>query len=159
MPELLVLISLMCVLGLALWNNLRLSAILTRLEALGTPDEPDGSDNFSDVEEVQEDAHADEPAFSEDSDLPSLEEEEQWAKERATTRPNDALTDYELARLEREVEFDARIERMKWEMAKNQPVRINTNEEAPIFHPMVQNLPHDAVPIDFDDLPDVEITF
>ena len=66
------------------------------------------------------------------------------------------LTSYELERLEREEEFDKRIERLKEEMAEQQQI-IRRGTIADELHPLVHNLPHDAVQTVYDVLPDVEI--
>jgi hypothetical protein len=68
------------------------------------------------------------------------------------------LSDGELARLERERDFDQRISRMKNEIAdKHATPRKGTVAES--LHPDVINLPHNIIPNHTnDDLPDVEIT-
>lgn len=66
------------------------------------------------------------------------------------------LTSYELERLEREEEFDKRINRLKSELSEQQNIlrRGITAEE---LHPLVHNLPHDTVQTKYDVLPDVEV--
>lgn len=65
------------------------------------------------------------------------------------------LTSYELERLEREEEFDKRINRLKEELAKQQTI-IRRGTIADEFHPMVKNLPHDVIKIN-QSLPDIEV--
>ena len=66
------------------------------------------------------------------------------------------LTSYELERLEREEEFDARINRLKDELAQQQFV-IRKGVTAEELHPSVHNLPHDTVQTKHDIYSDVEV--
>ena len=66
------------------------------------------------------------------------------------------LTESEIARIEREAEFDLRIAQMKDELALRHPGRTENMTDAPVFHPNVQNLPHNIIPDLYDSLPDVE---
>ena len=66
------------------------------------------------------------------------------------------LTSYELERLEREEEFDKRINRLKEELANQQSV-IRKGVLADELHPSVYNIPHDAIDKKIDVLPDVEV--
>lgn len=71
----------------------------------------------------------------------------------------EVLTASEIARMEREKEFDQRIAQIKEELAlRNEPI-TRRGTEAPILHPHVHNLPHTAIPEFSDELPDVEITY
>lgn len=102
-------------------------------------------------------------------DVPSVdakEHEEQassaqyreWEEEQKKIKPSE-LTDWELARLEREAEFDVRIQRMKEELAVSLEMPEKHGYEAEILHPAIQNLPHDIIYDGMDDeLPDVEIS-
>jgi predicted Holliday junction resolvase-like endonuclease len=54
------------------------------------------------------------------------------------------LTSYELERLEREEQFDARITALKEELAKQQHI-IRRGTIADELHPLVHNLPHDVI--------------
>jgi hypothetical protein len=88
---------------------------------------------------------------------PTSSDLEVWEKERASQRPSE-LTDYELARLERESEFDLRIARMKDELANAQPY-VEKHGTIAYEAPGIQNLPHDIIPeLNDDYLPDVEIS-
>ena len=77
----------------------------------------------------------------------------QLADERFDERE---LTSYELERLEREEEFDKRINRLKDELSQQQKV-IRHGFTADELHPSVHNLPHNTVQTKYDVLPDVEI--
>lgn len=68
--------------------------------------------------------------------------------------PDVALSPYEIERLERELEFDARIEEIKNELALRQQERQSTNI-ADELHPMVKNLPHNTI-TDNQQAPDIE---
>lgn len=68
------------------------------------------------------------------------------------------LTTYELERLEREEEFDDRISRLKDELASQQRI-IHNSTIAEELHPLVKNLPHNAIKTNNDNLPDVEVTY
>lgn len=67
------------------------------------------------------------------------------------------LTSYELERLEREEEFDERINRLKEELAEQHNV-IRKGTTADELHPLVHNLPHDSVQTKYDVYPDVEVS-
>lgn len=77
--------------------------------------------------------------------------------EATESRGTDAeeLTSYELERLEREEEFDARITRLKEELAYQQELIQRSGVSADELHPLVKNLPHDTVNSYRND-PDVE---
>lgn len=64
------------------------------------------------------------------------------------------LTSYELERLEREDLFDKRIKNLKEEVSKQSDI-IRRGVPAEELHPLVHNLPHDAVETRYD-LPDYE---
>ena len=66
------------------------------------------------------------------------------------------LTAYELERLEREEEFDERINRLKEELSNQQQI-IRKGVSADELHPLVHNLPHDIIQNKYDVLPDVEV--
>jgi hypothetical protein len=67
------------------------------------------------------------------------------------------LTAYERARLERERAFDERISRFSGELDNYRPIeRKGTVAEE--LHPAVHNLPHDAVNVWKNTLPDVEVS-
>lgn len=68
----------------------------------------------------------------------------------------DELTSYELERLEREEQFDNRINRLKDELAQQQHI-IRTGIIADELHPSVHNLPHDSVQTKYDVYPDMEV--
>lgn len=65
------------------------------------------------------------------------------------------LTTYELERLEREENFDKRINQMKEELANQQTI-LRHGISADELHPLVHNLPHNAIQTKTDLLPDVE---
>ena len=66
------------------------------------------------------------------------------------------LTSYELERLEREEEFDSRINRLKDELSQQQNI-IRKGVTAEELHPSVHNLPHDTVHTKYDVYPDMEV--
>lgn len=66
------------------------------------------------------------------------------------------LTAYELERLEREEEFDSRINRLKEELSNQQQI-IRKGVSADELHPLVYNLPHDIIQNKYDVMPDVEV--
>lgn len=150
MTDLLLLICTCTILFALFIVNLRITTLMDIVEVLEiTPDEPvqyaeelDSSDDFIDLK----------------NELGvSPEQLRQWEEERAKQRPSE-LTDYELARVEREAEFDLRISRMKEELASQLPDVHRTGYVADVLHPGIQNLPHDIIRDSYDDLPDVEIT-
>jgi hypothetical protein len=96
-----------------------------------------------------------EPVYFSDEGEPNSAQLRQWEEENTSIKP-DSLTDWEMARLERESQFDARIAKLKDEMANQLPYVERKGSEAPILHPGIVNLPHDIV--DEHTLPDVEIT-
>jgi hypothetical protein len=68
------------------------------------------------------------------------------------------LTVDEIAHLTREQNFDERIARIKDELAnKVADSRPSTSRVADELHPAVHNLPHNII-MDYNTLPDVEIT-
>ena len=69
------------------------------------------------------------------------------------------LTPGEIARMERELEFDTRIAQIKEELALRNDPYTRRGTEAVVLHPNVHNLPHTAIPEFSDELPDVEITY
>lgn len=69
------------------------------------------------------------------------------------------LTPGEIARMERELEFDTRIAQIKEELALRNEPYTRRGTEAVVLHPNVHNLPHTAIPEFSDELPDVEITY
>lgn len=69
------------------------------------------------------------------------------------------LTPGEIARIERELEFDTRIAQIKEELALRNEPYTRRGTEAVVLHPNVHNLPHTAIPEFSDELPDVEITY
>ena len=71
-------------------------------------------------------------------------------------RVKNELSTYELERLEREEEFDERINRLKEELSNQQKI-IRKGVSADELHPLVHNLPHDAIQTKYDVLPDVEV--
>ena len=79
---------------------------------------------------------------------PTLTAEEQFDKRE--------LTSYELERLEREEEFDSRINRLKDELSQQQNI-IRKGVTAEELHPSVHNLPHDTVQTKYDVYPDMEV--
>lgn len=62
----------------------------------------------------------------------------------ADERDEKHLTTYELERLEREEEFDSRINKMKEELALQQQI-LRHGTVADELHPLVRNLPHDVI--------------
>lgn len=67
---------------------------------------------------------------------------------------HEELTSYELERLEREQEFDERINRLKDELAQKQEHMERFGTTADELHPLVKNLPHNNIPSNTD--PDIE---
>lgn len=65
--------------------------------------------------------------------------------------------EYEKKLAEREQAFDARIERLKGELDKEEMDRKSPNQ-AEVLHPDVENLPHDSIPNYETNPPDVEYT-
>ena len=55
------------------------------------------------------------------------------------------LSSYEVERIEREGKFDARINKLKEDIALKQVEQIHTDNPAIELHPDVHNLPHDVV--------------
>lgn len=60
----------------------------------------------------------------------------------ADKREEHELTSYELERLEREEQFDSRINKLKEELAQQQAFIERTGVMADELHPLVKNLPH-----------------
>lgn len=76
--------------------------------------------------------------------------------EHQSTFDKRELTSYELERLEREEQFDQRINRLKEELAaQNDILRRGTSADE--LHPLVHNLPHDSVQTVYDIYPDMEV--
>lgn len=68
------------------------------------------------------------------------------------------LTEHERITLQREMDFDERIKRIKDELANEVAnTRTYTLEPAQELHPNVKNLPHNIIK-DYTTLPDVEIS-
>lgn len=65
-------------------------------------------------------------------------------------------TSYEIERMEREFEFDNRIEMLKNELAE-QHVVAREGTIADELHPLVHNLPHDSLGVKNDTVPEVEV--
>lgn len=66
------------------------------------------------------------------------------------------LTENEVARIQREHDFDTRIKQMKEELALRTPDVPRKGDTAMQLHPHVHNLPHNIISDFYDDLPDVE---
>lgn len=66
------------------------------------------------------------------------------------------LSSYELERLKREEDFDRRINMLKDELASKRSA-VHENTVAEELHPLVKNIPHNAVRLPYEGLPDVEI--
>jgi hypothetical protein len=90
--------------------------------------------------------------YMHDFETPEAPEEEEPLIDSAV------LTEGELARMEREQEFDQRIKAMKDELASRTPDVPRRGSEAVQLHPDVRNLPHNIINDFYDDLPDVEIS-
>jgi len=71
---------------------------------------------------------------------------------------DDDMDEYEVERIQREKDFDDRIEKLKHELASR--VEINpllpTSRPADELHPQVFNLPHDTINKNYNNFPDVE---
>lgn len=65
------------------------------------------------------------------------------------------LSIYEKQRLQRDLEFDERINKLKDELARR-TTRIHQGTIAEELHPNVHNLPHNIIP-NYESLPDVEV--
>lgn len=70
---------------------------------------------------------------------------------------NAELSPAEKERMQRNIEFDRRIHRMTKEIA-DEHITERHGSPAEELHPMVHNLPHDAVLRTHDVLPDVEVS-
>lgn len=88
--------------------------------------------------------------------VPSISEE--TPEEPADIIDEQVLTEGEIARIQREADFDARIKKMKDELASRTPDAPRKGSEALQLHPHVHNLPHTIIADFYDDLPDVEIS-
>jgi hypothetical protein len=63
------------------------------------------------------------------------------------------LTEYEKYVIERNAEHDARIDRLKEELANQQPPEVRKGTPALELHPDVKNIPHGDVRVTHDLLP------
>jgi hypothetical protein len=81
--------------------------------------------------------------------IADLREEEQ------PTFDEKQLSAYELERLEREDEFDKRIDMLKEQVA-SQHAHIKTGIQADEFHPSVKNLPHNSIEVRSTRPPEIE---
>lgn len=85
-------------------------------------------------------------------------EETPDVSEETTSIDEQVLTENEIARIQREFEFDQRIKQMKEELANRTADGSRRGTEAEQLHPHVHNLPHNIIADFYDDLPDVEIS-
>lgn len=155
------LLSALLVLHVSQYNQTKelLELLGERGVTLRTPDEPVNVNivGCRILLPVEHETHEESIDFSDALyDEHTAEKLAQYAEEQAKIPPS-GLTDYELARLERDNEFDLRIARIKDELARELP-DARRGHDAPIFMAGIENLPHDIIRDTEKEPPDVEIT-
>lgn len=96
---------------------------------------------------------------SESSEYSEINTPEEHLQNVEQVEEEEDLTDLEKERIARDNAFELRIESMKQELANQRKYQEEMRENvAYIGHPGIQNLPHNIIADDHDNLPDVEIT-